>query len=83
MVLDEPTSSMDSRAEYELFKRFRRLARDRTVILISHRLSTLKMTDVIYVLRNKRIVESGTHNELVANGGTYAELFEAQAQAYR
>jgi ATP-binding cassette subfamily B protein len=83
MLLDEPTSSMDSKAEYELFKRFRELASGRTVILISHRLSTLKMADLIYVLRDETIVESGTHDELVANGGTYAELFETQAQAYR
>jgi ATP-binding cassette subfamily B protein len=83
MLLDEPTSSLDSKAEYKLFQRFRQLASGRTVILISHRLSTLKMTDLIYVLRDKTIVESGSHNELVANGGTYAELFETQAQAYR
>jgi len=83
MLLDEPTSAMDAKAEYELFNRFRHVAEGRTIILISHRLSTLKMTDRIYVLKDRTIVESGTHEELVGNGGTYAELFEKQAHAYR
>jgi len=82
MVLDEPTSAMDAKAEYNLFKRFRQVAKGRTIILISHRLSTLKMADRIYVLKNRTIVESGSHAELVANNGTYAELFKTQAQGY-
>jgi ATP-binding cassette subfamily B protein len=83
LVLDEPTSALDAKAEYEFFKKIRQMASGRTIILISHRLSTLKMADRIYVLRDKTIVESGNHSELVENGGTYAELFETQAQAYR
>ena len=83
IVLDEPTSTLDARAEYEVFKRFRQLASGRTVILISHRFSTVRMADRIYVLEDGRIIESGSHDELVRLGGTYARLFETQAQYYR
>lgn len=83
IVLDEPTSAMDARSEYEVFQRFRQLAEGRTAILISHRLSTVRMADCIYVLEAGRIVESGPHEELVHFGGTYARLFETQAQNYR
>jgi ATP-binding cassette subfamily B protein len=83
IVLDEPTSGMDAQAEYELFKRFRTLAAGRTAILISHRLSTVKMADLIYVLRAGHVVESGTHDELVGRSGAYAHLFAAQASGYR
>jgi ATP-binding cassette subfamily B protein len=83
IVLDEPTGALDARAEYEVFKKFRQLAAGRTAILISHRFSTVRMADRIYVLEDGRIVESGTHDELVRLGGTYARLFETQAQYYR
>jgi ATP-binding cassette subfamily B protein len=83
IVLDEPTSAMDARSEYEVFQRFRQLAEGRTAILISHRLSTVRMADCIYVMKAGRIVESGPHEELVHYGGTYAHLFETQAQNYR
>ena len=83
IVLDEPTSALDARAEYEVFKRFRQLAEGRTVILISHRFSTVRMADRIFVLEDGRIIESGTHDELVRLSGTYARLFETQAQYYR
>jgi ATP-binding cassette subfamily B protein len=83
IVLDEPTSAMDARAEYELFRRFHQLTEGRTAILISHRLSTVRMADRIYVLEGGRIVECGTHDELVDCGGRYARLFETQAQYYR
>jgi ATP-binding cassette subfamily B protein len=83
IVLDEPTSAMDAKAEYEVFKKFHELASDRTAILISHRLSTVRMADCIYVMEEGRIVERGTHDELVARGGRYAHLFERQAQYYR
>lgn len=83
IVLDEPTSAMDASAEYEMFKRFRELAAGRTAILISHRLSTVKMADRIYVLHGGRVVESGTHDELVERAGHYADLFESQASGYR
>jgi ATP-binding cassette subfamily B protein len=83
LVLDEPTSAMDAKAEYEVFQRFRRLAHGRTAVLISHRFSTVRMADRIYVLNGGEIVEGGTHEELVQLGGTYAHLFEMQAQYYR
>jgi ATP-binding cassette subfamily B protein len=83
IVLDEPTSALDAQAEYEVFKKFRQLAEGRTAILISHRFSTVRLADRIYVLENGRISESGTHDELVRHGGMYARLFETQAQYYR
>ena len=83
IVLDEPTSSMDAKAEYEVFKEFRKLAEGRTAVIISHRFSTVRMADRIYVLEDGRITEGGSHDELVRLGGTYARLFETQAQYYR
>lgn len=82
IVLDEPTSALDPKAEYEVFQRFRQLLKDQAAILISHRLSTVRMADRIYVLEKGRIVESGTHEELMRLSGTYAHLFELQAQHY-
>ncbi|NET61102.1 MAG: ABC transporter ATP-binding protein [Symploca sp. SIO2E6] len=83
IVLDEPTSAMDPKAEYEVFKQFRQLIKDQAAILITHRLSTVKMADHIYVMDNGTIVENGTHEELMELGGTYANLFEIQAKNYR
>jgi ATP-binding cassette subfamily B protein len=83
LVLDEPTSALDPNAEYEAYTQFRRLAKDRTTILISHRLSTVKMADRIYVLDDGRIAENGSHDQLVRDGGRYARLFESQARHYR
>ncbi len=83
IVLDEPTSAMDAKAEYEVFKKFRQLAEDQTAIIISHRFSTVRMADRIYVLENGKISESGTHDELIRHDGTYARMFETQAQYYR
>ncbi len=83
IVLDEPTSAMDPKAEYEVFMKFRELLEGRMAILISHRLSTVRMADRIYVLQNGRVVESGGHEDLVASNGIYAHLFEKQAQYYR
>ncbi|MFP5271176.1 ABC transporter transmembrane domain-containing protein [Coleofasciculus sp.] len=83
IVLDEPTSAMDPLAEYEVFQKFRQLLKNQAAILISHRLSTAKMADCIYVLENGRIVESGTHEALIQLNGIYAHLFETQAQNYR
>jgi ATP-binding cassette subfamily B protein len=83
IVLDEPTSSMDARAEFEVFQNFRQLVAGRTAILISHRFSTVRMADRIYVLKQGRVIEGGTHEELVGAGGTYARLFEMQARHYR
>ncbi|AUT01288.1 ABC transporter ATP-binding protein [Nostoc sp. CENA543] len=82
IVLDEPTSAMDAKAEYEVFEKFRQLIKDQSAILISHRLSTVKMADRIYVMENGMIVESGTHDQLMEMNGTYAYLFATQAQQY-
>jgi len=83
IMLAEPTSSLDAQAEYEVFKRFRHLVKDRTAILIGHWFSTMRMADSIYVLKEGSIVESGTHDELMQHGSWYAHLFEIQAQYYR
>lgn len=83
VVLDEPTSAMDAKAEYEIFKKFREMTAGRTTILISHRFSTVRMADSIYVLDNGRIIEHGNHNELIRRGGKYARMFNMQAEAYR
>ncbi|MEM9806547.1 MAG: ABC transporter ATP-binding protein [Cyanobacteria bacterium P01_D01_bin.56] len=82
IVLDEPTSAMDPQAEYEVFKSFRELIQDQAAILITHRLSTVRMADRIYVMDQGRIVESGNHEQLMARRGTYARLFNTQAQNY-
>ena len=81
--MDEPSSSLDAKAEEEIFQKFRQLIQGQTAILISHRLSTIKMSDHIYFLENGKIIESGTHQELMQLGGHYAHLFETQAQHYR
>ncbi|MDY6936861.1 MAG: ABC transporter ATP-binding protein [Cyanobacteriota bacterium] len=83
IVLDEPTSALDPKAEYEVFKKFRELLEGQSAVLITHRLSTVKMADCIYVLDGGHIVERGSHEELIALGGTYARLFEIQAKNYR
>jgi ATP-binding cassette subfamily B protein len=83
LVLDEPSSSLDARAEYELYSRFHELSRGRTVFLISHRLSTASMADRIFVLDGGKLVESGTHEELLHRQGAYARMFELQARRYR
>jgi ABC-type multidrug transport system fused ATPase/permease subunit len=83
LVLDEPTASMDAEAEAKVFSRFRDLTTDRTAVLISHRFSTVRMADRIAVLHGGRIVELGSHEELLAANGRYARLFTLQAQGYR
>lgn len=83
IVLDEPTSAMDPKAEYEVFRKFKELIQDQAAVLITHRLSTVKMADHIYVMDQGKIVERGTHEQLMDLSGTYARLFEIQAQNYR
>ncbi|WP_434212003.1 ABC transporter ATP-binding protein [[Pseudomonas] boreopolis] len=83
MILDEPTAALDARAEFEVFQRFKELSRQRTAVLISHRFSSVRMADRILVLADGRIEASGSHEQLMAQGGRYAELFELQAAGYR
>ena len=83
LVLDEPTASLDARAEFDVFQQFATLTRGRMAVLISHRFSTVRMADRILVLEAGRILEQGTHEELLALEGRYSELFELQAAGYR
>jgi ATP-binding cassette subfamily B protein len=83
LILDEPTAALDARAEYEVFLRFSELTSGKMAVLISHRFSTVRMADRIVVLQGGGLVEQGTHEQLVASGGLYAELFALQAKGYR
>ena len=83
LILDEPTAALDARAEYEVFKRFSELVAGRMAVIISHRFSTVRMADRIVVLTEGRVVEDGTHEDLLARRGLYAELFTLQAEGYR
>jgi len=83
MILDEPTAALDARAEYEVFQRFKELSEGRTALLISHRFSSVRMADRIVVLADGKVEDIGTHQELLARGGRYKELFELQAAGYR
>jgi ATP-binding cassette subfamily B protein len=83
LVLDEPTSALDAQAEYEVFTRFRQLTEGKTAIFISHRFSTVRLADRIFVVEHGSIVESGSHYELMELDGRYAQLFNLQAEAYR
>jgi ATP-binding cassette subfamily B protein len=83
LILDEPTAALDARAEYEVFERFNELTVSKMALFISHRFSTVRMAERIIVLENGCIAEEGSHDRLVARGGTYAEMFELQASSYR
>jgi ATP-binding cassette subfamily B protein len=83
LILDEPTASLDARAEFDVYQRFVDLTAGKMAILISHRFSTVRMADRILVLENGRIIEQGSHQQLVALAGKYSELFELQAAGYR
>jgi ATP-binding cassette subfamily B protein len=88
LILDEPTAALDAETEHALFERYSVAARNapasgRITVLVSHRFSTVRMADLILVLDGARLVEAGSHEELIANGGQYAELYAIQAAAYR
>ena len=83
LILDEPTSALDAQAEYEIFLRFRELMEGRLAVLISHRFSTVRMADRIVVLEDGRILELGSHEELMRHNQVYAHLFNLQAEGYR
>ncbi len=82
VILDEPTSALDPRSEYELFSTVRSLLGDRAGLLVSHRYANLHLADRIYVLQDGRVVEHGSHNELIARDGVYSRLYRLQADAY-
>jgi ATP-binding cassette, subfamily B, bacterial len=83
LILDEPTAALDARAEFEVFQRFNELTTDKMALFISHRFSTVRMAERIIVLENGSIAEEGSHDRLMARGGTYADMFELQASSYR
>ena len=83
LILDEPTAALDARSEFEVFQRFKELSAGKTAILISHRFSSVRMADRILVLADGQVESSGSHEELLAQSGRYAELFELQAAGYR
>lgn len=83
LVLDEPTAAMDAEAEASIFEHFRGLSKNRIVILISHRFSTVRMADQIIVIQAGRIIEHGSHQQLLERAGHYAHLFELQARGYQ
>jgi ATP-binding cassette subfamily B protein len=83
LILDEPTAALDARSELEVFERFAELTYDKMALLISHRFSTVRMADRIVVLEGGRLVEEGSHDQLIALGGRYAAMFEMQAASYR
>ena len=82
LIMDEPTAALDARAEYALFSSLRLLARDRTVLIITHRLASVRQADRIYVLAHGQVIETGTHADLMALGGQYADLYTLQASQY-
>ena len=83
LILDEPTAALDVQAEYDVYQKFKELTQGRSTILISHRFSTVRMADRIVVLENGSILEEGTHAQLMAQGGTYADLYSKQASWYQ
>ena len=83
LILDEPTASIDPKAESEIFERVENLSEDKTVIIISHRFSTVRNADKIYLIDKGKIKEEGSHEELMKQEGTYATLFNLQAKRYK
>ena len=83
ILLDEPTSSLDAAAEFEFFEKFRDMAKGRSALIISHRFSTVRLADRIYVLEGGQLIEQGNHDELIALDGLYAHLYRQQASYYQ
>lgn len=83
LILDEPTSAIDAEAEFEIFTNLQQVYREKTLVLVSHRFSTVRNADVIYVIEDGKVSESGSHQELLARGGKYASMFQAQAKGYK
>lgn len=83
LILDEPTSALDAQAEYDIYLRFSELTRGKTTFLISHRFSTVKMANLVIVLENGKIIETGSHQELIERAGEYARLYNLQADRYK
>jgi ATP-binding cassette subfamily B protein len=83
LILDEPTAALDARSEFEVFERFAELTQGKMALLISHRFSTVRMADRIVVLEGGKLVEEGSHSQLMVLGGRYAAMFEMQAASYR
>ena len=83
MILDEPTSALDAKAESDVFKRFIGLTQGKTSIIISHRFSTVRQADRILVLEEGKVLEMGTHEQLMEKAGLYSELFQLQAEGYQ
>ena len=83
LILDEPTAALDARAEHEIFQKFVELTNEKCAVLISHRFSTTRMADRIIVLHEGKLIEQGTHDELLFAKGQYAELFMMQSKGFR
>lgn len=83
LILDEPSAALDAEAEQDLYQRLQAMAHQKTVVVVTHRLSVARMMDKIIVLDGGALVQSGSHDTLMAEGGRYAELFQVQAEHYR
>lgn len=83
LILDEPTAAIDAKAEFEIFKQLEQFESDKTVIMISHRFSTVRNADTIYVIEGGKIIEHGSHSDLMKNGGKYKKMFSLQAKGYQ
>ena len=81
-ILDEPTAALDPKGEYEIYHLFNEISQDKTVILISHRLGSIKDSDIIFVMDNGELIEQGTHEELIQLSGAYATMFKNQSEWY-